>query len=363
MNKFYPLTISHIQVETRESVSISLCVPDEYKAKFHYQQGQYLVFKHVIKGQEERRSYSICSSVNDEHLKVGIKQVEGGVFSSFANQELKVGDVIDVMPPQGQFGAGLNILLDNKQPNRHVLAVAAGSGITPILSIIKTYLEQDSKGQVTLLYGNRSTASAMFRNTLEDLKNTYMDRLNLIFLFTRENQDIDLYNGRIDGAKCEQLLKRLFQVETLAAAFICGPQTMTEEVSNSLIEQGLAKENVHYELFYTDSANTLARTKRENNKVQMFEASDVTVIHDGRQMQFELPKNTKTILEAGNDIGADLPYSCTAGVCSTCRAKVIEGEVEMDVNFALEDYEVEAGYVLSCQCYPISNKVVLSYDQ
>jgi ring-1,2-phenylacetyl-CoA epoxidase subunit PaaE len=365
MNKFYPLTISKIQRETRDAVSIHFSVPDELEGKFNYEQGQYLVFKKHIEGTDVRRSYSICSSVNDELLRVGIKQVQNGLFSSFANHDLKEGDTLEVMPPQGRFGAGLSLALDSKTPeSKHILAVAAGSGITPILSIIKTCLEQDAKSQVTLLYGNRSTASSMFRNELEDLKNAYMDRFNLVFIFSRETQDIDLYNGRIDANKCQLLLKRLMQVSELSGAFICGPQSMTEQVANSLIEQGLDKDKVHFELFHTESDLTERRQKnQENLAVQTFEKSDITVIHDGREMQFELAHNSKTILEAGNDIGADLPYSCTAGVCSTCKAKVIEGEVEMDVNFALEDYEVEAGYVLSCQCYPITNKVVLSYDQ
>jgi ring-1,2-phenylacetyl-CoA epoxidase subunit PaaE len=363
MNKFYPLSISNICRETRDAVSITLTVPEELKPLFHYEQGQYLVFKTQVEGDEIRRSYSICSSVKDDQLQVGIKQVHQGVFSSLANREFKVGDVLEVMPPQGHFGSGLTNILD-EGGHKHVLAVAAGSGITPILSIIKTCLEQDDTSQVTLMYGNRSTASSMFRNTLEDLKNAYMDRFNLVFIFSRESQDIDLYNGRIDADKCEQLLSRLMKVTDLAGAFICGPQEMTEQVSNSLISQGLSKQKVHYELFYTDTNKADKRQSRQtDNTVKMQDASEITVIHDGRQMQFELAHNTKSILEAGNDIGADLPYSCTAGVCSTCKAKVIEGEVEMDVNFALEDYEVEAGYVLSCQCYPITSKVVLSYDQ
>lgn len=365
MNKFYPLTISNICRETRDAVSITLAVTDDIKHMFYYQQGQYLVFKKQLEGNEIRRSYSICSSINDEQLRVGIKQVPKGLFSSLANTEFKVGDVLEVMPPQGHFGAGLSAVLDSQPVSKnHFLAVAAGSGITPILSIIKTCLEQSSSSQVTLLYGNRSTASSMFRNELEDLKNMYMDRFNLVFIFSRETQDIDLYNGRIDGTKCKLLLNRLMKVVDLAGAFICGPQSMTEQVAASLIEQGLDKHKVHFELFHTDNTSKEHRELKHNNDaVQTFEASDITVIHDGRQIQFELAHNTKSILEAGNDIGADLPYSCTAGVCSTCKAKVLEGEVEMDVNFALEDYEVEAGYVLSCQCYPITSKVVLSYDQ
>ncbi|EAQ64138.1 phenylacetate-CoA oxygenase, PaaK subunit [Marinomonas sp. MED121] len=364
MNKFYPLTINKIQRETREAVSITFSVPNELEHKFKYQQGQYLVFKKEIHGQDVRRSYSICSSVNDEQLRIGIKQVPEGLFSSYANHGLKVGDSLEVMPPQGRFGLGLDLALEQERAKtKHFLAVAAGSGITPILSIIKTALEKDENSHITLMYGNRSTASAMFRNELEDLKNAYMDRFNLVFIFSRETQDINLYNGRIDADKCQVLLQRLMKVDELAGAFICGPQSMTEQVAESLEELGLDNQKIHFELFHTESeAKDMRQANRANQSALATEMSEITVIHDGRQMDFELAHNDKTILDAGNDIGADLPYSCTAGVCSTCKAKVLEGEVEMDVNFALEDYEVEAGYVLSCQCYPISSKVVLSYD-
>lgn len=363
MNKFYPLTISDIHRETRDAIAITFTVADEIKHKFCYEQGQYLVIKKMINGEEVRRSYSICASVNDDLLRVGIKQVPHGLFSNVANTEFKVGDVLDVMTPQGQFGHSLTKGMDDSA-NKHFLMVAAGSGITPILSLIKTCLESDSTSQITLMYGNRSTVTSMFRNELEDLKNAYMDRFNLVFIFSRESQDIELYNGRIDANKCEQLLNRLMQVTDLAGAYICGPQDMTEQVSASLIKQGLAQHKVHFELFHSDASAKEQRQFRQSNAaVETMEASDITVIHDGRQMQFQLQQNTKSILEAGNDIGADLPFSCTAGVCSTCKAKVLEGEVEMDVNFALEDYEVEAGYVLSCQCYPITQTVVLSYDQ
>jgi ring-1,2-phenylacetyl-CoA epoxidase subunit PaaE len=240
--------------------------------------------------------------------------------------------------------------------------VAAGSGITPILSIIKTTLQTEPHSRVTLLYGNRSSSGALFREQLEDLKNRYLQRLNLIFVFSREQQDVDLYNGRINAEKCEQLFSRWLDVKALDAAFICGPQEMTETVRDSLKAKGMQPERIHFELFAA-AGSEQKREAREAARQVDSAVSQITVISDGRALAFDLPRNSQSILDAGNAQGAELPYSCKAGVCSTCKCKVIEGEVEMDSNHALEDYEVAAGYVLSCQAFPISDKVVLDFDQ
>jgi len=261
------------------------------------------------------------------------------------------------MPPAGHFSVELD-------PARHgnYLAVAAGSGITPILSIIKTTLEREPDSRFTLLYGNRSSSGALFRDKLEDLKNRYLQRLNLIFVFSREQQDVDLYNGRIDADKCGQLFSRWLDPRALDAAFICGPQAMTETVRDSLKAYGMAGEKIHFELFAA-AGDERKREAREAARQLDAAVSQITVISDGRALAFDLPRNTVSVLDAGNAIGAELPYSCKAGVCSTCKCKVIEGEVEMDSNHALEDYEVAAGYVLSCQTYPVSDRVVLDFDQ
>ncbi|MDE1166206.1 MAG: phenylacetate-CoA oxygenase/reductase subunit PaaK [Pseudomonas sp.] len=357
MSQFHSLTIKQVRSETRDAVSIAFDVPAELAEQFRYAQGQHLVMRTQLDGEEVRRSYSICSGVNDAELRVAIKRVQGGRFSAFANQQLKAGQVLEVMPPAGQFSVALD-------PARagHYLAVAAGSGITPILSIVKTTLETEPRSRVTLLYGNRSSSGALFREQLEDLKNRYLQRLNLIFVFSREQQDIDLYNGRIDAAKCEQLFSRWLDVNTLDAAFICGPQGMTETVRDSLKAKGMDASRIHFELFGVAS-NGERRQAREAARQVDSAVSQITVISDGRALAFDLPRNTTSVLDAGNAIGAELPYSCKAGVCSTCKCKVIEGEVEMDSNHALEDYEVAAGYVLSCQAYPVSDKVVLDFDQ
>lgn len=356
MSKFHSLTIKDVRPETRDAVSIAFEIPQYLQDSFHFTQGQHLVMRTELDGEEVRRSYSICTGVNDGELRVAVKRVVGGRFSAYANEVLKAGHVLEVMPPAGHFSVALD-------PTRHgnYLAVAAGSGITPILSIIKTTLETEPHSHVTLLYGNRSSSGALFREQLEDLKNRYLQRLNLIFMFSREQQDVDLYNGRINAEKCEQLFSRWLDVNSLYAAFICGPQEMTETVCDTLKAKGMAPERIHFELFAAGSQQK--REAREAARQVDDAISQITVISDGRALAFELPRNSQSILDAGNAQGAELPYSCKAGVCSTCKCKVIEGEVEMDSNHALEDYEVAAGYVLSCQAFPVSDKVVLDFDQ
>ncbi|SDU97214.1 1,2-phenylacetyl-CoA epoxidase subunit PaaE [Pseudomonas sihuiensis] len=357
MSKFHSLTIKDVRAETRDAVSIAFDVPGDLADAFHFTQGQYLVLRTELDGEEVRRSYSICTGTGDGELRVAIKRVAGGRFSSYANDQLRVGQQLEVMPPDGRFFVPI-------EPSRrgNYLAVAAGSGITPILSIIKTTLECEPQSRFTLLYGNRSSASALFREQLEDLKNRYLQRLNLIFVFSREQQDVDLYNGHIDAGKCSQLFSRWIQVDALDAAFICGPQSMTETVREQLREHGMPSERIHFELFASEGG-AARREAREAARSADSVSSQITVISDGRALNFELPRNTQSVLDAGNAQGLELPYSCKAGVCSTCKCKVIEGEVEMDSNFALEDYEVAAGYVLSCQSYPVSEKVVLDFDQ
>ncbi|MBS3805834.1 MAG: phenylacetate-CoA oxygenase/reductase subunit PaaK [Oleiphilaceae bacterium] len=358
MSKFYPLTVKEVRPETRDSVSLFLDVPENLADEFRYEQGQHLIVRTQIDGEEVRRSYSICTSVKDQDLRIAVKKVPGGRFSTFANDELHEGETLEVMPPQGHF----SIDLDPERAGNY-MAVAAGSGITPILSIIKTTLETEPKSEFTLFFGNKATATTMFRDELQDLKNEYMDRFNLVYIFTREEQDIDLYNGRIDSDKCDKLFDYWMDVKNLTGAFLCGPQLVTETVRDSLERHGMEKSRIHYELFTPVGGIPQPRKDRDDVTHDPEAVSEITVKADGRQITFDLVRNTKSILDAGNDEGADLPFSCKAGVCSTCKAKVVEGEVEMDQNFALEDYEVDEGYVLSCQCYPVSSKVVLDYDE
>jgi ring-1,2-phenylacetyl-CoA epoxidase subunit PaaE len=355
MKHFYPLTVNQLITETRDTVSIAFDLPEELAAKFHYQQGQYLTLRTQIEGQEVRRAYSICESVGQQKLRVAVKQVADGQFSTWANQSLSVGQQIDVMPPQGHFTSQLD-------PNHQgeYLLIAAGSGITPIMSIAKSMLETEATSKVTLVYGNRATSSVIFREQLEDLKNQYMQRLNVIYVMSREQQDIDLFNGRINGQKIDQLLEQWIHPERLSECFICGPEDMSKDCQQALIKAGIKAEKVHLELFGTATAGQAQRAKTTSNTNA--NSSQVSIRADGHTRTFELPHNSLSILEAGLAVGVDLPWACKAGVCSTCKCKVLEGEVEMDTNHALEDYEIKDGYVLSCQSYPVSAKIILDYD-
>lgn len=357
MSHFHTLTIEDVRRETRDAVSLAFHVPESLKDTFRFTQGQYLTLRHRIAGEEVRRSYSICNGVHDEELRVAIKQVPGGAFSTFANTSLKVGDSLEVMPPQGRF----NVPLDAHRQGRY-LAVAAGSGITPILSIISTTLALEPESRFTLVYGNRTTAATLFRTQLQDLKDRYLERLNLIYVFSREEQDVALYNGRIDSNKCRQLFGRWLQVGELDAAFLCGPQEMTDAVRELLTEQGMAPRDIHRELFATGLPTAGRPRTQHTSPRQSVDCARIKVISDGRTLEFDMSRDAESILDAGNAHGAELPFSCKAGVCSTCIARVVEGEVEMYQNHALEDYEIEAGMVLSCQCHPVSNKVTLSFD-
>lgn len=357
MSKFHTLKIKDVRPETRDAVSIAFDIPPELADSFRFTQGQHLVMRTQLNGEEVRRSYSICTGTNDGEVRVAIKRVGGGLFSAYANESLKPGHTLEVMPPSGHF----HVPLDAARQGNY-LAVAAGSGITPILSIIKTTLETEPHSRFTLIYGNRSSNAALFREQLEDLKNRYLQRLNLVFIFSREQQDVDLYNGRIDADKCGQLFSRWIDVKSLEAAFICGPHAMTETVRDQLKANGMPPERIHFELFAA-AGSAQKREAREAAAQVDTASSRITVISDGRELSFDLPRNTVSVLDAGNAQGAELPYSCKAGVCSTCKCKVVSGEVEMDSNFALEDYEVAAGYVLSCQSFPVSDNVVLDFDQ
>jgi len=355
MSQFHSLTVAEIKAETRDTVTVAFDLPAELADTFAYQHGQYLTLRTNINGEEARRSYSVCESLGSQKLRIAIKQVPGGLFSTWANTQLQAGDTIDSMPPQGQFTCQLS-----PDHNGEYLLIAAGSGITPIMSILTSMLEQETHSKVTLIYGNRATSSVIFREQLEDLKNQYMSRLNVIYVMSREQQDIDLFNGRIDNGKITGLLDKWVHPARLTECFICGPEEMTKQAHKALLNAGLSTKQIHTELFGT----VIAGKSHRLADVEPSEAEMVTVsiTADGYTRNFEMAKNTTNMLEAGLEAGADLPWACKAGVCSTCKCKVVEGEVEMDVNHALEDYEVKDGYVLSCQSYPLSKKVVLNYD-
>lgn len=355
MSKFHSLRVASVRPETRDAVVVTFEVPDETRERFRYTPGQHLTLRTVHEGEELRRSYSICASAGEQQLRVAIKRVHDGLFSNWANEALQPGTVVDCMEPSGNFG----ILAGDSTP-RHHLAFAAGSGITPILSMVKTILAAEPHSRVTLIYGNRASSSVLFKDELSDLKDRYLARLNIIHILSREQQDLDLFNGRIDRDKCDALLKQWIDPAGIDAAYICGPQTMMEAVSASLRDSGVEKNRIRMELF--DSGLPKLPRQRPPSTVRGTAECTVTVIQDGRTRQFELQKNQKTLLDAALEQGVELPYSCKGGVCSTCRCKLVKGEVDMDANFALEDYEVARGYILTCQSFPVTDTLVIDFD-
>ncbi|QJE00539.1 phenylacetate-CoA oxygenase/reductase subunit PaaK [Massilia forsythiae] len=356
MTKFHPLTVATVKHETREAIVVGFDVPPRLKDAFRYRQGQHLTLRAMIDGEDVRRSYSICSAVQDERLRVAIKRVPGGLFSTWANDCIRPGVTLDVMAPEGRF----NLPLD-PAARHHYLAFAAGSGITPILSIAKTTLLAEPHSRFTILYGNRASSSVLFRDELAELKDVYMERLNLVYVMSREQQDIELFNGRITEAKCRQLFRHWLRVEDVDHAFICGPEDMMHGVSNALQEAGMPKERIRIELFAAN-AGKAGRKARHAPAAQVRQQTEVTVIMDGSHATFSMDKDRESVLDAGLRAGLDMRYSCKGGVCSTCRCKVLEGTVDMDVNYALEDYEVARGFVLSCQSFPVTDRVVIDFD-
>lgn len=357
MSKFHSLTVKDVRRETADTVSIAFEVPANEKDDFVFKAGQYLTVKAMIGGEDVRRSYSICTSPFENDLRVAVKKVEGGKFSEWANKILKAGDVLEVMPPMGHFTPEINH--SNKKT---YLLVAAGSGITPVLSILKTILAQEPESNLTLLYGNKGNATIIFKEEIEALKNKYMGRLTLIHVFSKEQLDTPLLNGRINGAKCAELGKYLLDTESFDEAYICGPNDMVESVKDWLIGEKMAADSIHFELFNTPVAGSKEAKKSEIIKKFDGEYSDVTVILDGKETHFELATSGETILDAATRFGADAPYACKGAVCCTCRAQVIEGEVQMELNYSLTEAEVANGFVLTCQAHPTTQKVVINFD-
>jgi ring-1,2-phenylacetyl-CoA epoxidase subunit PaaE len=358
MSRFHKVRIKNIDRETHDSVTVTLDVPEALKDTFRYTQGQYLTFRRYHNGEELRRSYSICSSPLENTWKVAIKKVPEGRFSSFANEALQPGEELEVMPPMGSFYTPLN-----PEQQKSYVMVAAGSGITPILSIIKTILLSEPKSQVLLLYGNRGRNSIMFKEELEGLKNKYLDRFSLYHILSREHGDTDLLFGRIDKQKTQLFLQKIIKAEEIDECFICGPEEMIFGAKEALEEDGVPKEKIHFELFTTGEAGQKAAERRERPAGAENKISKVQVRLDGNYINLEMSYYGNTILDAAAETGADVPYSCKGGVCSTCRAKVLEGQVEMDVNYSLEPEEVAAGYILTCQARPLTERVVVDFDQ
>ena len=362
---FHPLAVLEVRRETPSCVSVLLDIPSNLRAEFAFTQGQYLTFEQEIEGEKVRRCYSICTGVDDSEMRVAIKEVPGGRFSTWANRSLKAGMELNCMGPQGRFFTALDS--DNA---KHYVAFAAGSGITPVLSHIKTVMAQEPQSRFTLLYTNKDQQNVIFKNELADLKDEHLQRFRLFHFFTQEPVDTLLYAGRMDEQKCDAVIAQLLDASDIDEVFACGPEPMIHAVRTSMERAGVATEKIHFELFTasdkkadpTASETGASDASGASNDVASGE-NEVWVVIDGSTHPIDL-SGGKTILDAGLDAGLDLPYSCCGGVCCTCRALVTEGEVKMEVNYALEEGEVKKGYALACQSRPVgSGKVVIDFDQ
>jgi ring-1,2-phenylacetyl-CoA epoxidase subunit PaaE len=349
---FHPLKVKAIEEITDDSVAITFDVPAELAEEYEFAAGQHLTVRRP--GEEVRRSYSICAPAGSGVLRIGVKRIPGGEFSSYAAERLKVGDTIDVMTPLGRFGTELDP--DNEN---HYAFVAAGSGITPVLSLVATILQVEPRSRVTLLYGNRSAGSVMFADELADLKDRYAERLHLVHVLSRETTEVELFSGRIDGDRLRRMIDAILPVKTVDEWFLCGPYAMVVGAQDVLHSEGVLREAVHAELFHVGDEVPAARVPETAVDE---DAAEVTVILDGRRSTFPLGEHAKAVLDATLAVRSDAPFACKGGVCGTCRAKVIEGTVRMDTNWALEPDEIRAGYVLTCQSHPTTPKVTLDYD-
>ena len=357
MIHFHQLQVKKLNRETEDCVSVVFEVPPELREAFAFRQGQSLTVRKYLNGEELRRNYSICSSPLDGILQVAVKKVAGGLFSTYANEQLKEGDFLDVMPPVGKF----HTELDPAQKKSY-LAFAAGSGITPVLSLIKTTLATEPQSRFTLVYGNRTRASIIFKEALEALKDRYLDRFRIYHILSREKTEADINHGRIDRQKCDQLFGKLIDLDGTDEVFLCGPEEMIFCVRDYLLEKTFPKEHIHFELF------TIPGQKKSTANDQRPMANDtgpsakVSVRLDGILFDFLLGYGSRSILDAALAEGADLPYACKGGVCCTCKARLLEGEVSMDVNWGLEQDEIDRGFILTCQSHPKTERVVVDFD-
>jgi ring-1,2-phenylacetyl-CoA epoxidase subunit PaaE len=354
--KFYKIKVKDVYKETDDCSVIVFDVPEEHKQAFHFRQGQHLTLKADIDGQDTRRSYSLCSSPVDGQWRVAVKQIPEGRFSTYVNNSLQPGDTLEVMAPSGTFGVDV-------QPDtpKNYLFFAAGSGITPVLSMIKTHLYEEPNATCKLFYVNKTAKSIIFKEELEQLRNANFGRLEIYYFLTKEKRDIELFSGRFDDEKMDVLTKTFIDIPDTSEVFLCGPEDMVQYVSNYLVEAGLPKELVHFELFVTGLSEE-DKKRAERLAQQKVEGTEVVIVDGGKEFQFVMTSAYDNILDAALGAGADLPFACKGGVCSTCKCQVVEGEVEMKINYALEDKEVAQDYVLSCQAVPLSDKVKVDFD-
>ncbi len=353
--KFHRLTICSVDQLTDDAVAIRFAVPDDLSDEFTFLPGQYLTLRAVVDDEELRRSYSICATPQDG-LRVGVKHVPGGRFSSFA-QNLKTGETLDVMTPEGRFVCNTEV-----DKERQFIMIAAGSGITPILSIMQTVLENEPDSRVTLIYGNQRASSIMFRTEIDDLKDRFLERFQVYHVLSREAQDIELFSGRIDADRIRSMTEKgLVQPDTADGIYLCGPAAMSLELSDHLKSSGIDGSKIHTELF--EAPDDIKPVKIEDATLDVVEKGvGIEVVLDGTRRSFALTDASDTVLQAALRSGLDLPFSCKGGMCATCRCKVIDGEASMDRNYSLDEWELEAGFVLACQSRPKSERLVLDFD-
>ncbi len=355
MAKFHSIKVAAVYKETKDCSVIQFDIPESLQSEFQYKQGQHLTLRTTIDGKEVRRSYSLCSSPVEDKWEVAVKKIEGGLFSTFVNEALKTGDTLDVMPPNGTFFTEVN-----PTKAKNYIAFAAGSGITPILSIIKTHLAAEPNSTFKLFYLNGTVKSIIFKEEIEQLKNIYFNRFEIFYFLTKEHRSSELFNGRFSKEKIQVLTDKIIDVPSTDECFICGPEEMIFLLRDELVAAGMSKENIHFELFNTGLSE---EDKKRISKIveKKVEGTEVTIIDGGKEFHFVMGEDFDNILDGAIAAGADLPYACKGGVCSTCRCKVVEGTTEMKLNYSLEADELAKNYVLSCQAVPTSKKVVVDF--
>tara|TARA_B110000008_G_scaffold266899_1_gene293528 strand:+ start:83 stop:1153 length:1071 start_codon:yes stop_codon:yes gene_type:complete len=353
--KFHSLRVKDLYKDTEQCSVIEFAIPEDLKNTFKYKAGQYLTLRETVNGEDIRRSYSLCSSPIDDEWKVAVKQITDGKFSTYVNQFLKKDDILQVMKPMGRFGTAISEIPKN------YIVFTAGSGITPILSMIKTHLAKEPNSTFKLFYLNRTVKSIIFKEEIEQLRNQYFGRLEVFYFLTKESRDIELFNGRFTKEKLTVIFNKLVDVAKLDECFLCGPEEMIFLVKDELMEAGMPKEHIHLELFVT-GLSTGVKTEIKKVEIQKKEEVEVTIIDGGKEFHFGMNSNDDNVLDAALVAGADLPFACKGGVCSTCKCRVIEGSVKMKVNYALDEKEVSEQFVLSCQAVPTSKKVILNFD-
>jgi len=356
MSDFHNVTVKSIKKTTSDCSIVEFEIDENLCDAFEYKAGQYLTLEHTINNEVVRRCYSLCSSPKDNCWKIGVKKIENGKFSTFVNEVLQVGNQLKVMPPDGHFYIPLE---PNK--NRQYVAFAAGSGITPIFSLIKTHLMQEPNSSFKLFYVNKNLPSIILREEIEALKNQFMNRFEVFHFFTRQNRAIELFNGRLNENKLRQIFNTFCNIDNINHYFSCGPEAMIKLIETFLLDRGVDKSQVHYELFGTNTGET--EEKKESIKAQFKgEACTVTVLEGGKEITFKTEKGSSNILDEALKNAADLPYACKGGVCATCIAKLVKGDVEMLVSYGLEQEQIDEGFILTCQSVPISNEVLVDYD-